>query len=248
MKNRNHIRVFCLTAILSAWLPAYAEQRIPAEENVPHKVTVSRDTLSRIAIDGGRIKNAKYLDGDLEIEKDASLGQVYVRALTNRTSSLFVTSDQGKTYLLLLQPTGRQGDNIVIDAAAKERAAIQAEAAKERGPVAVTSKATDYVRAIKQMMTAMMSGTANSMGVKHSPTYETIPLWQNTLFVKTVQYTAADMMGESYTLTNIGSDQLVLREQEFYRPDVYAVAARKHILNPGEMTEVFVIRRWGAAQ
>ncbi|WP_231398595.1 TraK domain-containing protein [Neisseria meningitidis] len=47
------------------------------------------------------------------------------------------------------------------------------------------------------------------------------------------------------TRPNLGTKQLEIREQEFYRQGVLAVAVRKQILQPGEITDVFIISRLG---
>lgn len=235
-----------LSLLMLVSMPTWAEQRLDADERIPQKASISKSSLSRISIDGGRIQNVKWLDGELDIQKDASNGQVFVRATTNKTTSLFVNSDDGKTYLLLLSPTATTGDSIIIDAKAKERQAAMIAAQTPPPPQAVSYRANDYVRSLKQLMAAMMNGTVSSMGLHSETSYLTVPLWQNTLFVQTKQYTAADMKAEVYTLTNTGTETLVLKEQEFYREGVYAVSARKHILLPGEMTEVFIIRRLGS--
>lgn len=236
---------FLLLGLMVVLSPTFAEQRLDADERVPQKAIISKSSLSRISIDGGRIKNVKWLDGELDIQKDAGNGQVFVRATTNKTTSLFINSDDGKTYLLLLSPTATTGDSIIIDAKAKERQAQMMAVQIPQPPQAVSYRTNDYVRALKQLMTAMMNGTVNSMGLRSTTSYLTVPLWQNTLFVQTKQYTAADMKAEVYTLTNTGAETLVLKEQEFYREGVYAVSARKHILLPGEMTEIFIIRKLG---
>lgn len=225
---------------------AQAEQRVPADENKAYTVNISRNGISRVAIDGARIAEIKWLDGDIEIDQDAATGQVFVRALTRKTSSVFVISENGHTYQLLMVPKAKNGDSIIIDYAAKINAQAKAQTAstpKTPQPKAVSHGVAEYVRAIKQFMTAMMSGTAADQGYSQEARYETVPLWQNTLFVKNKQYTAADMTGSVYSLSNTGTETLVIKEQEFYKPGVLAVSARKQILYPGEMTEVFVINK-----
>ncbi len=243
MKKLNKVLVVACLAFAS--VQAFAEQRVPADERVPQKVFISKKSLSRISIDGSRIKNAKYLDGELEIDKEASSGQIFVRALTNKTISLFVNSESGKTYLLLLTPTAKDGETIIIDEKIRERAAEERLLRTPPAPQPVTTKSSEYIRSIKQMMVAMMTGTQGSMGLQMRPAYQTISLWKNTLFVQTAQYTAADMMAEKFTLTNTGSAAIVVREQEFYRKNVYAVSVMKHNLEPGESTQVYIVHKLG---
>lgn len=221
-----------------------AEQRVAANEQVPHTVAVSRSSLSRVAIDGSRITSYKYLEGDLQVVKDKPTSQLYIRALTSRDTSLYIVSAEGKTYQLILKPSAKQGDSIIIDVAAQKRMEASL-AAGHQTAMPVTSNSAEYIRAIKQFVIAIMSGSSNSLGIRSKQSYETIPLWQDTVFIKTNQYIAADMQADVYSLTNIGAKELTIREQEFYRPDVYAVAVRNQQLKPGEMTDVFIVRKLG---
>ena len=229
--------------MLTAVFAAQAEQRIVADEQHPHAATVSRNGLSRIAIEGGGIASYKFMDGDLEVVKDKATSQLYVRSLTSRKSSLYVVSDEGKTYQLILKPSDKQGDSIIIDVLARKR-----HEAADAGPpplLPVTQNTSEYVRAIKQFVVSVMSGASGGAGIRYMRSYETTPLWRDTVFVKTGQYRAADMQADVYSLSNIGADVMVIREQEFYRPDVYAVSVRKQQLQPGDTTEVYVIRKAG---
>ncbi|ARC01599.1 TPA: type-F conjugative transfer system secretin TraK [Neisseria gonorrhoeae] len=239
------LKKIVFSALLAAGpATSFAAQRVPATENTPHVVSISKRNLSRIAIEGGRISSWKFMEGDLELQKDTTTGQLFVRSLTSNPTNLFVISEEGKTYLLVLKPTSKQGDNIVIDVAGANRREA-AVLASQTGPMPVTMNSTEYVRAIKKMMTSMMRGTTGDMGINHSHEYQTVPLWKDTLFIQNGSYTAADMQGLSFTLTNLGTKQLEIREQEFYRQGVLAVAVRKQILQPGEITDVFIISRPG---
>ena len=123
MKTIKRISLTLTTAILGllSYQLCHAEQLVNADEKTPQKAQISRSSLSRVSIDGGRITNVKWIDNELEIEKDGDSGQVYVRALTAKSSSLFVTSDEGKTYLLILSPTAKQSDSIVINLRGKQQ-------------------------------------------------------------------------------------------------------------------------------
>lgn len=225
---------------------ARAEQRVAADEYRPQKANISKNSISRIAIDGGRIAEVKWSKDELELNKEPTTGQIFVRATTNRSTNLYVISENGHTYQLLLSPKAENGDSIIIDYQGKLQAQSSRQALMPRPPVAVSHKSGSYEQAIKQLLVSMMNGSANEYGIREDAAYNTVPLWENTLFVKTKQYAAADMKAEVYNLTNTGSGQMTIREQEFYRPGVYAVAARKHVLAPGEMTEVFVVRSLGS--
>lgn len=81
----------------------FAAQRVPATENTPHVVSISKRNLSRIAIEGGRISSWKFMEGDLELQKDTTSGQLFVRSLTSSPTNLFVVSEEGKTLYIAPQ-------------------------------------------------------------------------------------------------------------------------------------------------
>ncbi len=104
------LKKIVFSALLAAGpATSFAAQRVPATENTPHVVSISKRNLSRIAIEGGRISSWKFMEGDLELQKDTTTGQLFVRSLTSNPTNLFVISEEGKTYLLVLKPTSKQG-------------------------------------------------------------------------------------------------------------------------------------------
>lgn len=225
---------------------AYAEQRVQANEYQAQSANISKEQLSSISIDGGRIAHLKYLDGDLEVDHDAQTGQVFVRALNNRTSTVFVISENGQTYLLQLSPKSRNGDSIIIDVRQKIADAQKANGFAQRPPRSITNNSNSYETAIKQFIRAVLTGKTDEFGVmRHLVPYETVPLWKNTIFTRVNRFVAEDMQATVYQLTNTDKHSLIIREQEFYKRGVYAVAVKKQVLAPGEMAEVVVIERLG---
>lgn len=69
-----------------------------------------------------------------------------------------------------------------------------------------------------------------------------VNLWEEAKFVFLKKYTGPDFIGEHYRLTNISKKQMRLAEQELYRNTVQAVAIEQQVLNPGETTNVFIVR------
>lgn len=236
--NRLNEKALALLMAVSVIPSAYAAQRVKADEYQAQFANISKNSLSSISIDGGRIASLKYLDGDLEVDQDAQTGQVFVRALNNKTSSVFIISENGQTYLLQLTPKAQQGDSIIIDVRTKLNAEITNA---PRPPKTITTNSNEYERAVKQLISSILSGKgpeyADQFGV-----YEVVPLWENSLFVKTFNYVAADMLAEQYQLTNKSAEPMNIREQEFYRKGVLAVSVRKQVLQPGEMTDVVIIK------
>ncbi len=247
MKLFIHFKLLTLGLSLMLTGTAYAEQQLPADESRQLEAVISSTALTRISIEGGRIVNVRFLDGELDLQKDEISGQVYVKPMTKKAKiTLFVTGDSNKTYLLGLKPTGKQADSIVIqERSAQTNQLRQVEQMQARIPQSVSTREDSYTRSIKAFLIAIANNNTSGFGVQVTPSYAEVPLWKEVLFIRKNRYSAADLYGESYTLTNVTRQPLVLSEQEFFKARVLAVAIRKLVLNPGEQTEVYVVNSGG---
>ena len=221
----------------------FAAQFLEADENRPLQATISSNAMSRISIEGGTVINVGYLEEELELEWDKVAGQIYVTPVTGKKNiNLFVTSSSNKTYLLNLNTTGKMADSIVIREKSAQIEQLQKfQQTQARIPQAVSNKQDNYIRSIKAFLIAIANNNTAGFGVQVTPSYAEVPLWKEVLFIRKNRYAAADLYAESYTITNITKQPIVLAEQEFYKARVLAVAIRKQQLAPGEQTEVFII-------
>lgn len=225
----------------------YATQYVQADEARQLDAVISPAAMTRISIEGGRIINVRFLDGELDLQKDEIAGQVYVKPTTSQKKvNLFVTGDSNKTYLLGLLTTGKQADSIVIqERTAQDNQQRQIEHMQARIPRSVSNREDSYTRSIKAFLIAIANNNTSGFGVQVTPSYAEVPLWKEVLFIRKNRYSAADLYAESYVLTNVSKQPLVLSEQEFFKPGVLAVAIRKLTLNPGQQTEVYIVTSGG---
>jgi len=71
-----------------------------------------------------------------------------------------------------------------------------------------------------------------------------VPLWQEVRFVLEKRFDTGDRWtGDEYLLTNISTNRMVLDEREFYNDaSIATIAIEKPELQPGQSTEVFIVR------
>ena len=79
-------------------------QAKPVFEGVTLFERVSRDELNRLSIVDGRIKMMHYKTEELDVTKDDVNGQAFFTPRTDKTISVFVTTQRGATFTLVLQP------------------------------------------------------------------------------------------------------------------------------------------------
>lgn len=235
------MRSFWVTALLLP-LMAQASINLPANDATPLSADVSSKEMTRLTIEGGRVVNVRYLDGELDLQKDDDAGQVYIRPISAKKKiNIFVTADSGKTYLVVLNPVNRQADSIVIQekaAAMQQLNQFQQQTARQQPYL---TQGDTFTRAIKAFLIGLANQKTDALDIESRPSYQEVPLWQEALFVRTRTFSSADLSGEAYQLTNVSRTAMTLQEAEFYKKGVLAVAIRQHTLSPGESTEVFVV-------
>lgn len=250
--------------------PASALQLIEARDGVSVEAIVSIKEPTRIRIDGAPITDvfgniyssncpsnpsaatvatgaplptpvgpAINPSGELVLECDRDKGEVYIRPVGTSTKpvNLFISSAQA-TYTLLLRRSDTPADTIVIrDPGARP---VKADVPGPAGSSA------SHIRAMKAMLVAMASDRVPN-DVRVEEVNRPIPLWTEARFSLMRRYVGRGLLGEKYLLQNTSQALMVLAEQEFDREgdQVLGVAIENHNLQPGETTNVFVIRQEG---
>ena len=238
---QNFRMLIALLCSLGLSLPAMAIQYVDANEGSPKNVEISNKELTRISIEGGRIARMQFTDDEIDYKKDDALGEIYITPMVKKPISAFVIAESGKNYLLVLKPTNKPADSIMIrEGLVRDQAAMQAaQFAKERKN-AIARNSEAYMSAVKKFIYGMATGDLGD-DISKSISGEQVPLWNESLLIRTARYTTPDLYGQSFTLSNVSSSPMVLEEQEFYKKNVIAVAIRQLVLQPGEQTELFVV-------
>jgi conjugal transfer pilus assembly protein TraK len=180
--------------------------------------------------------------GELIVECDRDKGEVYVRPVgrTTKPVNLFISSAQA-TYTLLLHRSDTPADTIVIrDTSARPFK-------PETPPQGPAGTSANHVRAMKALLVAMASDRVPA-DVRVEEVNRPVPLWVEAGFFLMRRYEGRGLLGEKYLLRNTSAALMVLAEQEFDRDgaQVMGVAIENHNLQPGESTNVFVIRKESA--
>lgn len=179
--------------------------------------------------------------GEIVLECDRDKGEIYIRPVGDSAKpiNLFVSS-AGATYTLLLRRADTPADTIVIRD--KTSKAFRATGATQ----AAAGPSPNPIRAMKALLVAMASDRVPA-DVQVEEVHRTIQLWTEVRFSLVRQYEGRGLIGEKFLLQNVGTEPMVVAEQEFDRDggEVAGIAIEHHNLRPGESTSVYVIRRGG---
>lgn len=224
-------------AVLTLSAETYAKSEVINADRFTAEVAISRLEQNLIEIQGRRISSViPSIAGALAYHKDDENGVLYFTLANDQhmgTISMFVNDDQGGRYRLILVPSNQSAQEIILvppSAATKEKTKPSNEA---------------HIAMIKQLMTDMANhanGTEISDDIQFTQVNENIPLWHEAQLILLYKFDTEELTGESYQITNQTKVVLQLREQEFYRNNVYGVSVSKLTLEPNESGFVYIVR------
>lgn len=241
---------------------ALAAQALDVRDGDTALARISLRDQTRIRVDRGRITDvlgdihdpASNPTGRLALLRDEADGEVYVKPMPSSAwpsgvepasspgaaaapVKLDVKTDRG-TFALLLQPADVVGDTLVL----RPIGAVGAVRARSEGE---PRKASAHARSVKALALALanpdLDGAPRATQVAGGG--REVALWREARFVLRETQHASGLVGESYELTNISGQRMVIDERELYREGVVAVAVKRLTLAPGETTPVWLIRQ-----
>jgi conjugal transfer pilus assembly protein TraK len=212
--------------------PAHALQIVDAQDGQTALGKLSRKELTRIAFERGRVRKITGNAGEFVLEKDDDKGQIFLRPTdpnSTKPINIFLTSDRG-TVALLLQPVDTPSDSIVI------------REPRERSTAPTRLEASGrHVRTIKNLLLALaQDALPEDMDARE--TTRDIRLWPGTRLTLQRVLLGTGVVGEKYQLTNMGDTTLDVSENTLFKPGVMAVSVEQSRLQPGDATNLFVIR------
>ncbi len=205
-------------------------------EGKRHEVKIPATELTRIAIEGVRMRSVKFNLEELEVDQDKDAGTIYIKPLVkNKKISIFVLSTTGATHELVMSPTeGLPLESIVIrEPASRMTAKAGTKSIEKAGALEVS---------VKRLVTSMAKEEQSSPEVSFEKLNVPVVLWRESQFVMVGRFTTRSLVGESYKLMNTSGRLMRVAEQELYKPGVVAVVVESQILRPNEESNVFIVR------
>ena len=252
-----NVLTFNVLTLLFLGSAAHAAIEVPLNDKHVIEVSISREDLTRIAVQDDRIRNVFGVAGEYVLEADEEQGQVFIRPRNPeipvftgtgvkpgfKPISLTVTTEGGHTQDLRLIPKDQPPEAIIL----KSDHEIKEELKHERQSSLTHDDITRDV--IETLLNACRSGRI-PLG------YKQMPLDLNTLkgpYPLTREIRGEKLRCLTYEVKNSTSASLTLSEPEFASglppdlirssSDIVAVFMPQKILTPGERTSVYVVAR-----
>ena len=231
--------IVMLAGLVLAVSNAFALKVIDSSGNEKKNVDIPASELTRIGVDGQKMKGFRFKLDELEVDQDKEAGAVYIQPLVkDKPISVFVISSTGTTHELILNPVaGLPLESIVI-----KEPNFRPKLKGDSVGVSPIEKAGALEVSVKRLILAMAREDSSQPDIQYDKTNTTVALWKETQFVMVGKFTTRSLTGESFKLLNTSAKPMRVAEQELYKPGVVAVTVESQILRTGEETNVFIVR------
>lgn len=199
-------------------------------DNQMAALVISNHELTRIFVNNDRILAVRGVDGAYLLNKDEVQGEIFVKPTPlyrERTISLFITTEQGHNYTLLLAPANIPARTIELKPTGGSRQAAQWE------------KNSSYYTLIIKFMTAMVNGKVPDGYAVNVPSKIKSLKFKQILVTLNALYIGKYLRGEVFTLENKTSKSICLDEMQFYQQGARAIAILERNLPPHTKTLLY---------
>jgi conjugal transfer pilus assembly protein TraK len=193
-------------------------------------LVISDRELNRIFVANDRILAVRGIDGAYLLNKDENQGEIFIKPSAiyqARAFSIFVTTEQGHNYNLILVPVNIPARTIELKPLTGSK---QAERWERDG---------DYMEIIASLMTAMVNAKTPDGYALIVPHKEQVAVFDELKIVVTLVYSGKYLRGEVLSVTNESKHAVYLDERQFYHPNVRALALIEHNLEPKSKTLLY---------
>ena len=206
----------------------HAQQKVPVQDGMEVSVTVSPQVLNRIAVENDRIMTVKGISGQFELDKDAGLGQVFLKPIEldeHQLIHLFVVTEKGYTYPLSL--------------AVKEGGAQSILLTPLDGKIAQWEQSSSYETLLKTFVCAIVNQKDLEAFSESSKNKTPLPKIKDLKVTHLKSYRGHQLQGEVLEISNKSKEILFLTEEDFYQSGIRAVAIINTELLPNAKTYVY---------
>lgn len=231
------IRVGVLFLLLVTSFGSFAAQRIQVKDGDQVKVVISRQDVSRLAIEGeGRLKKVWSPQGYLDLQPDKAQGEAFFKAAQGapQTFSFFARDDFGNTFTIVATQDKVPSQTIMLVPLNRQKVTMRDD----------KKKALPYKKAVNALFKAMFL-ESKIPGYTIADQDEAVPVWAETKIRLIKTYKNHKFQGEVYEIVNVSEAKLEFHESEFFDfGDLVLAAGLEHLtIGANQKTKLYVVRR-----
>lgn len=199
---------------------------------------VSETGLTRISVQGDRLREVIGLDDTVHVDKDEANGHLFLKGVKTK-QTITVVTEGGALQDLTLLPTAKGSTTILLRNEQNQKNDMKRtplsfgesiRSPLQTNPTSPSDTIINFMRQLCAGQGAVPKHTTTRTttgGLEATPTHHL----QSQIFV-----------GEVYTVTNTHDHPTALCEKDFYQTGDLALAVTKKELEPGEEATLYVVR------
>lgn len=220
--------------VLTLTLPCIAMEQHSVKSYRLTKAAISKDSLNHIVIKDDKILDVIGLTGQYELKTNKQRGDIYLKptALQQTPFTVFLTTEAGASYPLLLKPVERQAQTLVLKP-------IKSKSTRKGQPG--ETQLLDFIQTlVKRYPIRHRFGVVT----KENPFFRVMPELKVQLVAT---YKANNLIGRVYQIKNKAKYKLNLTGVDFYAKGVRAVALGQSSLLAGQTTTLYQVVAYESA-
>jgi type-F conjugative transfer system secretin TraK len=236
----HNIFIILLILIYSAFfaISAGAAQFIESSDGAEISATISLSELNRIRVEGGKIDGIRISKGILEYSRDEKSGDIFINLLkrNKRPVNIFLTSDSGSTFKLLLIPKDIPAEQIFL-----------IERVVKNGIKVFDNYQDQLTSFYKNLYDGITPKDYKVSNHKFSSLFNSLPIGKNTHDLKIALKSSYiptkpnNFRGDIYEIRNKSKFSQILNPQNFYQEGIRGIKFDTYLLNPKEVTKMYII-------
>lgn len=211
---------------------SYALQVKTVKDNQTIFAKISSKQLSQIFVNGDRILSVRGIEGAYQLTKDESKGAIFIKPtpyFEHRTINIFILTEDGHSYTLLLNPMDIPSENIELKPLSPSKKL--AEHWEKNSPYTelVMNILNDMVNQRKPEGYAVISlGKVKPKKLTSGITMQLLTL-----------YKGSQLQGEIWKLKNDCKTTIEIEPKDFYQDDIRAISVVDEKLRAGDETILY---------
>ena len=237
------MRYFLISFLSSSFALFGSKQVLHMDDDKVLKASVAKEGMTRLLIQGDRIKDIMGLDEDVSTEKDEQNGILFLKNVT-KSQSIALITENGDYQEMTLEPIAIKTHQVVLRQ--KETKSIQSE---EQNSFSLRSESLngdhgDVNSHQKQIIDFMRLLYVKDEGDPLIDPLECVVV--EGLKIDFAYGLKSDLFeGHVFVLKNKSSKDITLTESLFYKKGIVAVSFKKAHLKIGDSTKLFIVQKRG---
>jgi type-F conjugative transfer system secretin TraK len=215
-----------------------ALQVYPVRNHQTVSAKIAAFDLTRVFIAGDRIESVRGLDGAYQMIRDEKAGAIFIRPQTlfqHQQFSIFLATEQGNDYTLVVTPVATRADNIELKPKASdidntENHEVRDEI-KTPMPWVQTLVADTRAMTRNELPEGWVRIENKNLNEKHPA---------HNVAMRPQQFWEGDgMRAEIWTINNTGKSIVTLHPRAFWQSSVVSASLSREKLKPGESVSLY---------